>query len=272
MAVMYSASQFWRAVDQQPERQAMVEFLDRMRQHLQSFKQRTFDALGLEPGRRVLDVGCGPGSDLIDLARRVLPGGSVVGVDAAATMVSEAERRAVEAGLTGVVQAVQVDAARLPFPDGSFAAARSERVLQHLEAPVAVLAEMARVVAPGGVVLATDPDWRSAFFTAGDPAVGAVVARRLAESVQNPDVARRYGEILTDLGLAEVHLEAFLGQHRYRTVERRHDLGRLLAAAVAAGEVAPAAAHAWQQAQWRADGAGHGFLVLTDFAAWGRKV
>lgn len=249
----------------------MVEFLDRMRQHLQAFKQRTFDALNLEPGKRVLDVGCGPGGDLLDLARRVLPGGSVIGVDASATMVMEAQRRIAAAGLGEAVQAMQVDAARLPFVDGSFAAARSERVLQHLEDPVAVLAEMVRVVAPGGEVLATDPDWPSAFFTAGDPAVGAVVARRLAATVQNPDVARRYGEIMSSLGLNDLRLEAFVGQHRYRIVDRRHNLGQLLVAAVAEGEVSEAAAHAWQQAQWRADCAGYGFLVLVDFAAWGRK-
>lgn len=271
MAVAFSSSQLWRAVDAQQERLAYVEFLDQMRQHLRDYKQATYQLLGLGPGQRVLDVGCGPGGDLLDLAARVAPGGVAVGVDASATMVAEARRRAVAAGLDGAVQAEQADAAALPFADGSFQAARSERVVQHLPNPQAVLQEMVRVTAPGGMVMVSDPDWSSAFFTGGDQRVGSAVVRRLAATVQNPQLARDYHEQLLAAGLTAVGSVVRGEQHRFRTMSRRHNLGDLLAEAVSAGEVDAAAARRWLAEQEQLDDAGAAFFVLVDFTAWGRK-
>jgi SAM-dependent methyltransferase len=60
------------------------------------------DALHVEQGERVLDVGCGPGSTAIELASRVSPGGDVVGVDISAAMIAAATRRATTAGVSNV--------------------------------------------------------------------------------------------------------------------------------------------------------------------------
>ncbi len=60
------------------------------------------DALGVQPGERVLDIGCGPGTTAIELATRVGPDGEVVGVDISPAMLAAATRRAAAAGVTNI--------------------------------------------------------------------------------------------------------------------------------------------------------------------------
>jgi SAM-dependent methyltransferase len=67
-----------------------------------SYGMPVIEALGLESGRRVIDIGCGPGSTAIELARRVGNKGEVVGVDISSGMVAAAGRRVAAAGLTNV--------------------------------------------------------------------------------------------------------------------------------------------------------------------------
>jgi SAM-dependent methyltransferase len=117
-------------------------------------KAASYEFLGLAPGRRVLDVGCGTGLDVRALAPRVAPGGEVVGVDSSASAVDTARRRSGELGQACRYEVA--DAARLPFADGTFDATRCDRTLQHVPDPQAAVAEMTRVTAPGGVVLVSE--------------------------------------------------------------------------------------------------------------------
>lgn len=91
----------------------------------------------LAPGLRVLDVGCGPGSISIDLARRVGPGGSVVGIDMSAEVVEIARRAAKEAGVSNV--RFRVGDAYDPAPGERFDVVHAHQVLQHLGDPVGAL-------------------------------------------------------------------------------------------------------------------------------------
>jgi SAM-dependent methyltransferase len=104
-------------------------------------RRTALELLELGPGDRVLDVGCGPGNFSRAFAR---VGGRVVGLDASATMLAEAVR----AG--GGVEYVRGDAADLPFRDASFDAVCCFAALYFIEQPLRAIAEMARVLAPGG--------------------------------------------------------------------------------------------------------------------------
>jgi ubiquinone/menaquinone biosynthesis C-methylase UbiE len=121
----------------------------------------------LEPGQRLLDVGCGPGTITIDLAARVAPG-EVVGIDAEAEVIAQAQDRcrttdgARPTFATGNVHA-------LDFADGSFDVAHAHQVLQHLNDPVAALREMARVLRPGGVLAVRDSDYAAFAWAPADP-------------------------------------------------------------------------------------------------------
>lgn len=127
-------------------------------------KRRSYAVMDIGPGQKVLDVGCGPGTDTIPLARLVGDGGRVVGVDWGQEMIDEADRRAVEAGVDPTVMHKRGNATALPFDSGEFDSGefdscRSERLFQHLHNPEAALSEMVRVTKAGGWVVVVDTDW-----------------------------------------------------------------------------------------------------------------
>ena len=126
------------------------------------YSERTADSeLGwlktyLEPGLDVLDVGCGPGTVTMDVARLVAPG-QVIGIDVAEASVAEATERAREANIDNVRYEVG-DALELRFPDRSFDLAYSANVLPFLEDPVRALSEQKRVTKRNGWVAAQTDD------------------------------------------------------------------------------------------------------------------
>jgi 2-polyprenyl-3-methyl-5-hydroxy-6-metoxy-1,4-benzoquinol methylase len=110
----------------------------------------------LRPGLDLLDVGCGPGTITVDLARRVAPG-RVLGLDVSPAPLDEARTAAEHAGVA-VTFAVG-DTYALEAADDSFDVVHAHQVLQHLTDPVAALREMARVCRPGGVIAVRDVDY-----------------------------------------------------------------------------------------------------------------
>jgi len=110
------------------------------------------DRLDVQAGDRVLDVGCGPGHGVALAAARAT-GGLVAGIDASPTMVRQAQRRnRAELG-TGRVEVVRAEAAQLPFPARHFGKAWTLNSLQFWPSPGVGLAEMRRVLGPGGVIV-----------------------------------------------------------------------------------------------------------------------
>lgn len=120
----------------------------------------------LQPGQRLLDVGSGPGTITVEFAERLSPG-EVVGIDAAPAAVAAAEQHAAEraADTTATsdsaasVRFLAGDALALPFEDASFDIVHTHQTLQHVEDPVGVLREMARVTRPDGLIAAREVDY-----------------------------------------------------------------------------------------------------------------
>ncbi|HEY3436978.1 MAG TPA: methyltransferase domain-containing protein [Actinotalea sp.] len=111
----------------------------------------------LSAGQSLLDVGCGPATITVDLARRVAPG-EVVGVDVSAAVLEIARETAAGAGVTNV-RFQTGDALALPFADDTFDVVHAHQLLQHLTDPVGALRELRRVTRPGGVVAVRDADF-----------------------------------------------------------------------------------------------------------------
>jgi len=105
------------------------------------------EMLAISPGDRVLDVACGPGNFSRDFATAA-GNGLVVGIDASASMLEVAVRETDDAN----VAYLRGDACQLPFHDASFDAVCCFAALYLIEDPTRALAEIARVLAPGGRV------------------------------------------------------------------------------------------------------------------------
>jgi ubiquinone/menaquinone biosynthesis C-methylase UbiE len=176
---------------------------------LQPFKQRSYEMMQIQPYHRLLDVGCGPGSDTITLARFVPLGGRVVGVDHDPEMVAEADRRAIEAGVSRWVSHKHASVDTLPFESDFFDACRSERVFQHLNDPQPALAEMVRVTKPGGRVVVWDADWGTLSIDTNEVSTERTLARIVAEkNVNNGFSGRQLYRLFMQQGLEVVNLEA----------------------------------------------------------------
>lgn len=121
-----------------------------------------FDRLDLRPGERVLDVGTGFGRHAFEVARR---GAQVVALDFAEAEVVTTRNTIAAMVVAGEIPedrfagALRGDATRLPFPDGSFDAVITSEVLEHIQDDVTALAEMVRVLRPGGRLAVTVPSW-----------------------------------------------------------------------------------------------------------------
>ncbi|MEV1048174.1 methyltransferase domain-containing protein [Streptomyces sp. NPDC049916] len=114
--------------------------------------------LGLRPGDAVLDAGCGTGRALPALREAVGPGGTVLGADLTPAMLEAAVR----AGRAESGTLLRGDVARLPLRDGVLDAVFGAGLISHLSRPEADLAELARVVRPGGVLALFHPIGRAA--------------------------------------------------------------------------------------------------------------
>jgi len=121
-----------------------------------------FDDLGLRPGDRVLDVGAGFGRHVFECARR---GANVVALDYAEDEVVETRATlgamvdAGEVDITRFKGVLRGDATKLPFNDNSFDIVITSEVLEHIQDDVAAIAEMIRILKPGGAFAATVPAW-----------------------------------------------------------------------------------------------------------------
>lgn len=122
------------------------------------YKRQLLGLLELRPGLSVRDLGCGPGTDLPAVADAVTTSGRVVGVDIDPRMVDAASTR-----FHGRphLEVLLGDGHALPFEDATFDRARMDRALQHITDPAAVLAELLRVLKPGGLLRIGEPDWDS---------------------------------------------------------------------------------------------------------------
>lgn len=116
---------------------------------------------GLGTRSRVLDVGSGVGHWGRALSPYLPEHASVVGVEREPAWVAEATRRAAAGGLTGRFTYVQGVAEALPFPDASFDVVTCQTVLMHLADAAVGVREMRRVLAPGGILIAVEPNNRA---------------------------------------------------------------------------------------------------------------
>jgi ubiquinone/menaquinone biosynthesis C-methylase UbiE len=232
-------------------------------------KRESYELLGAAPGRRILDVGCGLGEDAAALAKRVAPGGSVVGIDGSRAMIEEARKR--HGGVEGLSFQV-ADAADLPFDDASFDACRVDRVLQHVADASPAIREMVRVLRPGGVLVAYDNDWETLTVDATDRLLTRRVLNAWCDRFPSGWIGRRLAPLFLEAGLRDVVASPkSLVVTDLDVADRLYLFFATIARLADAGAVGRGDADRWSDGLRTAAVEGRFFSSLTGFLARGTR-
>lgn len=162
---------------------------------IEARRRTALRGLATARGETVLDVGCGAGMFLGDLAEQIGPTGRVIGVDTSREMLTLARRTCPAA-----VELHEADAAVLPIPDGSVDAVICVQVLEYVADVPAVLGEMHRVLRPGGRVLIWDTDWTSLAWHSDDPHRMRQILDAWDEHLVHPALPRMLPAALDEAG------------------------------------------------------------------------
>lgn len=167
----------------------------------------------LRSGMRLLDCGCGPGSITVGLAELVAPG-EVIGIDASADLIATAQGNAARAGLRNATFQTG-DVYSLPFADDSFDAVWAHALLEHLHDPVAALAEMRRVLKPGGLIGVRELDADSLLIGPESPALERffeLFIRLTRENGGDAQIGKKLATLLTAAGFRDVGMSVTVEQ------------------------------------------------------------
>jgi ubiquinone/menaquinone biosynthesis C-methylase UbiE len=185
----------------------------RIYRHRQSAVLTYIDAAGLQPGSRVLEIGCGAGHLTMQLAERGL---RVQAIDASPAMVELTAERAREKGFEQLVNVGAADVHALPFPAGDFQLVVAVGVLPWLHTPASAVREMARVLSDDGqVVLTADNGARLTSFT--DPR--EILARTPLRGLYHR-LRKRPGVAMSRLDFPR-RIDRLVREGGLRTIERR---------------------------------------------------
>lgn len=169
-----------------------------------------FDAIGIKPGERVLDLGCGPGGTLHLLAKRVGRTGSVFGIDRSAHFVQQARRFVADLGLSQV-EVDEGDAYDTGLPRASFDGAHMRLVLVNVPEPERIVREMVSLVRPGGWVASFEADYLAHICDPPLPAWTSLLdAYKAYSAAKGIDlfVGRRTHRFFRDAGVVDMRVDA----------------------------------------------------------------
>ena len=228
------------------------------------YKKESWDALQISANSRILDVACGIGFDVIELARRYRRA-VICGLDPSRGFLNLARERAQELANALFVDG---DACRLPFGDRCFDAVRIDRSLQHISAPIEALREMVRVTREGGKIVVAEPDWGTFLVYNGDLKTGAKIAQLWEKSFANPYIGREVGVLLQECGVENIGCRSHaLLVRNEEAAEVIFDLGRVTENCVAATILTREEVERWRQATNAACRSG-AFLACLNIMLW----
>ena len=165
-------------------------------------RRTVVEALGLRTGERVVDIGTGPGFIAYEMAELIGPAGEILGVDSSEAMLRLARQRC---GEKTQIQFKAGDASQLPVPDASFDVAVSVQVYEYVHEVDAALAEMYRVLRPGGRGAIVSTDWKSIAWNATDEKRMQSVLAAWAEHCVYTDLPRKLRSKLISAGFTVDH-------------------------------------------------------------------
>lgn len=233
-------------------------------------RRANFDALDPGPGERILDLGCGPGHLTQDLARAVGPGGRVVGLDPSAAMREAAEERC--RGMAAV-EIREGTAQALPFDGASFDKAVAVQVFEYLDDLAPPLAELHRVLRPGGQAVIGDMHFDTLAWHSADPGRMARMMRAWDRHLADRTVPAKLPALMRDAGFRAVRS---IPLTFCDTALRPDGLARMMIILMAtfarqSALLPEAEIAAWQAEQEDLARTGRFFMTLTHFVTVARR-
>ncbi len=226
------------------------------------------DRLNVAAGRHVLEVGCGTGWVLKEVARRVGQKGRALGVDASAELLALAEAQAVQEGIA--IELRQGDARALPVEDSEFDVALVPLVLLHVADAERAVAETIRVVRPGGQVGILERDNESLVVAHPDRALTRLIVQTgTDQTAANAWVGRRLPGMLTRAGLIDVQIEPVVSLERRSTGSVTPLLMRWAQVATDVGVITAAEQGRWQDQLYQLEVQGEFLVGVTHYFIWG---
>ncbi|MGH2731968.1 MAG: methyltransferase domain-containing protein [Actinomycetota bacterium] len=166
------------------------------------------EALRVGEGQAILEVGCGLGAAVVEVAPMVGPKGRAVGVDISETMIEKARTRLDAQGLP--VEFHRADARALPFEDRSFDGCRADFLLVSLAEPERALGELVRVLKPAGRLVVLDTDHETQFVDTPYPETTRILVRTLSEGEASGTIGRCLPRLFEEQGLVEIEVRPFV--------------------------------------------------------------
>jgi len=232
-------------------------------------RRRIIEALALQAGETILDVGSGPGNQVFEMSSIVGPGGRTQGVDSAESAVAIASRRC--SGLPNVHFELG-DAIQLPFDDETFDAVMTSQVFEYLENVMGGLQEIYRVLRPGGRALVHDTDWGALLWNSSNAQRMARVMEVWDRHLADPHLPQTLAAKLRDAGFSDINVESIV------QIETEFDprsvsgiLMNFIAGYVESQGIPESEANAWKEDLKNLGVAGGYFFSSNEYIFVGRK-
>jgi len=168
-------------------------------------RSRTLDALALQAGERILDVGCGTGLLLEQMAISVGDKGQVVGLDYSPDMLDMARHRCQNFDHVALQQG---SVEKLDFESDSFDVVSCTQTLLYVEQVETALHEIHRVLKPRGRIAIIETDWRGVVFNSLDELLTRKILAAWDSAVASPNLPVKLGELLRKLKFSAIKVEA----------------------------------------------------------------
>ena len=167
-------------------------------------RHKTLDVLKLKTGELVLDIGCGVGFLTHEMALQVGKSGKVIGLDKNPAMISHARKRCVRLKQTEFYEG---DAGKLPVDDQTLDAVSCTQVLLYVKDVPNVLAEMRRILKPGGRLVIVETDWRGVVLNNTDDSMTNNIFSAWDNSVPNPNLPVHLKPLLQKHGFSKIKVD-----------------------------------------------------------------
>lgn len=183
-----------------------ASYLEDTANFLKGLKEYSYQPFSQITCGTIIDLGCGTGIDVLNMSQFLGDNVNVIGVDHDEALLSKGRHAA--AGKN--VHFVQSEAHQIPFEDDSIDGLRTERLIQHLTEPEAVVAEVKRVLKPNGSFLIVETDWASLVFYHGNILVQEKVVHYLTrKKINNGFAARKLTQYLEQSAFRDIGIEIF---------------------------------------------------------------